>query len=130
MSNPQNLLPPPVKGEVRNPKGRGKGALGTKTIINELLSVIMDNPKIPAEFKEMAEDGKSRYTVKQLILLKQVSKALSGDDKAVSQLLDRLDGKPTQSIEQVNKNLEIKLETNLTDNDYGSGNINNSSDGE
>ena len=47
MPNEQNLIPA-KKGEIRNPKGRGKGARNRKTIVREWLMVEQDykNPAI------------------------------------------------------------------------------------
>jgi hypothetical protein len=42
MANEQNLIPPPQKGEVRNPNGRPKGSKNRSTIARKWLG---NNPK-------------------------------------------------------------------------------------
>ena len=54
MPNEQNLIPA-KKGEIRNPKGRGKGARNRATIVKQWLDVIekTKNP-ITKEIEELS----------------------------------------------------------------------------
>lgn len=86
--NPKSLknLRPPVKGEIRNPKGRP-----TK---------LPDLDILMAEVLGEEKDGK---TAAQAILAALRAKAAKGDIRAAEVLLNRGYGLPKQSIE--NKNL-------------------------
>ena len=86
VGNNNNLIPP-VKGEVRNPKGRGKGVPNTKTRLQRILMLEqkINNPVT----------GKSEsFTVAEQMDLAMVSEARKGNVKAYNALLDRLEGKP------------------------------------
>jgi hypothetical protein len=45
MANEQNLIPPPQKGEVRNPNGRPKGSKNRSTIARKWLETIKVSKK-------------------------------------------------------------------------------------
>lgn len=84
--NPKSLsnLIPPVKGEIRNPKGRGNSK-NTKTILERFLNLEMKqvNP-----FTKESE----QMTVLELINLKQIANALEGDLAAYKELINRHEG--------------------------------------
>jgi hypothetical protein len=85
-------LKPPVKGEVRNPKGRGKGTPNFKTILKRWMfqTETVQNPytKTKEELSQL-----------DVMVLAQVAKARKGDTTAFNALLDRLEGRAKQSID-------------------------------
>ena len=91
MANEQNLIPA-KKGEVRNPKGRGKGVLNSKTRLLRLLELVTGtkNP-VTGETEE--------FTIAEQLDMQIIAKARKGDLKAYEILLDRLEGKPKQTSE-------------------------------
>lgn len=98
----KNLMPPVQKGEVRNPKGRKKGSLNAKTIIQKWLNVqrvTADPFAKPLTAKEVAA-GKKMPKVKlselDIIVIAQIGKARKGDTWAFNSLIDRTEGKPNQ----------------------------------
>ena len=98
--NPKSLanLKPPVKGEIRNPKGRGTSK-NTKTILERFLNIEMKqtNP-FTKELEQM--------TVLELMNLKQIANALEGDLSSFKEILDRHEGKTITKIDQnTNHNL-------------------------
>ena len=99
--NNGNLIPP-VKGEVRNPKGKPKGSLNSKTRLIRLLTVMQDitNP-ITGEVEG--------FSVLEQMDIAKIQKALGGDSKAYEILLDRLEGKPNQA-DPVGDDINIKFE--------------------
>ncbi len=94
--NEQNLIPF-KKGQSGNPKGRPKGAKSMTTRLKRILNrkIKYQNPITEVE----EEDKIINHLVDVLI-----SKALSGEDKALLEILNRIDGKVKEEIE-VNKNL-------------------------
>lgn len=92
--NPNSLknLKPISNGEVRNPKGRPKGALGLSTTVR-----IMLEQKVEVFDKNGKSMGKQRY--KDIIAKKLLGKATEGNLRAVELLFDRTEGAPTQKIE-------------------------------
>ena len=101
MANEQNLIPA-KKGEVRNPKGRGKGVLNSKTRLLKLLELVTEtkNP-VTGEIEE--------FTLAEQLDMQIIFKARKGDLKAYEILMDRLEGKPKQSTE-----LEVSGGVNIT----------------
>ena len=91
MANEQNLIPA-QKGEVRNPKGRGKGVLNSKTRLLRLLELVTTarNPVTKEE---------EEFSIAEQMDMQLIKKALNGDLKAYEIILDRLEGKPKQSSE-------------------------------
>lgn len=81
-----NNLIPPKKGEVRNPNGRPKGSLNTKTILQRFLNLEMEQ-KNPFT-KEL-----EKMSVLELMNLKQIANALEGDLPAFKEIIDRYEGK-------------------------------------
>lgn len=84
-------LRPPVKGEIRNPKGKPKGRLSAKTIIAKWLAC---EERIENPITKKDETG----TILDSLTLAQIAKARKGDASAFNALLDRVEGKPTQPI--------------------------------
>jgi len=81
------------KGQSGNPKGKPKGTRNFKTILNEYLDKNVD-------FKDPVEKRKVKKSLREVVALSLLSKAVKGDLNAISQVMDRVDGKPVQ----VNKN--------------------------
>jgi hypothetical protein len=101
----------PIKpGEVLNPKGRGKGTLNAKTIINKWLDAIEEHTD--------PETGEvMKISNRDAIIKAQILKAKKGDTWAFNSILDRTDGKPIQGIAQVDNDgndvAPIKITLNL-----------------
>jgi hypothetical protein len=93
MANEQNLIPPPQKGEVRNPNGRPKGSKNRSTIARKWLG---NHPK-SAKNPITGEDEK--LSQEDLMTLALLKKARNGDVAAYKQLMDSGYGMPTQQIE-------------------------------
>jgi hypothetical protein len=79
------------KGDVLNPKGRGKGTLNFKTIIERYLDIATKNANpITGEIGEL--------TMREQIVLQLIAKAQNGDLNAIKDLLDRDMGKASESV--------------------------------
>lgn len=100
-------LKPPVKGEIRNPKGKPKGTLSAKTIIRKWL-----------ESQEKIKNPITQETVTVTVLdsmtLALIAKARKGDVSAFNALLDRTEGKPTQPLANDVENPLMPNLNNLT----------------
>ena len=94
MPTPKQLanLIPNKPGEIRNPKGRGKGVLGSKTRLLRLLELVQNvtNP-ITGEVEG--------FSILEQIDMKLILKAKKGDLSSIRELLDRLEGRPGQSVD-------------------------------
>lgn len=102
MPCPENIRPP-QKGEVRNPKGRGKGVLNRKTVLRrwtELYTKATNN--ITGKVEQLS--------VEDQIILAQIKKAIDGDTGAYKEIMDGLYDKIPNSID-LNANVQS---TNLT----------------
>ena len=88
MPNEQNLIPA-KKGEIRNPKGRGKGARNRKTIVSEWLMV-------EQEFKNPLTGTVETLSQADIMTLAIISKARKGDVVAFRELMDSGFGKNTE----------------------------------
>jgi len=87
MPNPENIEPHKYKeGVSGNPNGRPKGSRNLSTILRELLD----------EEIELSDGEKKKY--KEVIIRKLITKANDGDLRAITEIFDRVDGKPTQEI--------------------------------
>lgn len=85
MPNEQNLIPA-KKGEIRNPKGRGKGVRGRATIVREWLMV-------EQEFKNPITGTVETLSQADIMTLSLISKARKGDVAAFRELMDSGFGK-------------------------------------
>ena len=88
MPNEQNLIPA-KKGEIRNPRGRGKGARNRKTIVREWLRVEQD-------FKNPITGTVETLSQADIITLAILQKARKGDVAAFRELMDSGFGKNTE----------------------------------
>lgn len=73
-------------GETLNPHGRPKGSRNLSTILREFLD----------EEIELSDGEKKKY--KEVIIRKLIKKANDGDLRAITEIFDRVDGKPKQEI--------------------------------
>jgi hypothetical protein len=88
------MLKVPEKGDPSpNAKGRPPGSLSSKTVIRRWLEAI-EKAKNPITGQIEA------LTQLDIITLKQLEKARKGDTTAFKELLDRMEGRPQQKIEQ------------------------------
>lgn len=87
-----NLIPP-VKGEVRNPNGRGKGVRNRSTIIREIVEAAAAEA-----LKGRVDLGVQPQTIFDQIVLAQVIKASLGDTTAAAFLADSAYGKLTDKV--------------------------------
>jgi hypothetical protein len=91
-------LKPFKKGESGNPKGYPKGLPNSKNRLQILLSLVQ---KVENKITGEEED----LTVAEQMDIAIVNKAMLGDVKAYEQILDRLEGKTTQTID-LNNNVK------------------------
>lgn len=91
MANNENLIPA-KKGEVRNPKGYPKGVQHSRTRLRRLLELTenLTNP-VTGEIEG--------FTIAEQMDLAQIIKARKGDTQAYNTIMDRLEGKPQQTVE-------------------------------
>jgi len=90
--NAADNLQPAQPGEVRNPKGRGKGVPNTKTRLIRLLN-LTENLKNPIT---QEVEG---FTVAEQLDLAQIIRDRKGDTRAYTAIMDRLEGKPAQHLD-------------------------------
>lgn len=102
------------KGEVLNPNGRPKGALGVKKTLKRLLAMEID----------VEEAGRIiKLPKKEAMLLLMIQRATDADEdpavqlKAAQMVLDRLQGKPKQNVKHSgDKDNPVKVQVDsLTD---------------
>ena len=105
MPNEQNLIPA-KKGEIRNPKGRGKGSRGRATIVREWLMV-------EQKFKNPLTGQDEILSQADIMTLAVINKARKGDVIAFRELMDSGFGKVTEVIQSEMKvePLRIVIET-------------------
>lgn len=89
-------LKPFVKGESGNPKGRPPGTENSTTRLKRLLSLVQSK-KNPVSGKD------ENFTMLEQMDMAMILKALKGDVNAYREILDRWEGKATQTNINVNK---------------------------
>lgn len=89
-------LKPARKGEIRNPKGKAKGILNSKTVITRWLGALSQ------ELNPITGKNENLTQLDQLILA-QIKEAKNGNTRALAELLDRVEGKAKQSMEMTGK---------------------------
>lgn len=89
MPHPENLIPA-QKGEVRNPKGRGN-SVNYKTILQRIGNVIITRENPISEQEET-------LTAQEHLMFVLFARGLNGDIKAITEILDRVEGKATQTV--------------------------------
>jgi hypothetical protein len=99
-SGAANLIPP-KKGEVRNPNGRPKGVPNTATRLKRLL-------ELEQEITNPVNGQKEMFSVAEQMDLAMINRARKGDVRAYQALVDRLEGKPKQSVD-MNVDGEINI---------------------
>jgi hypothetical protein len=105
MANEHNLIPA-QKGEVRNPKGRGKGVPNSKTRLLKLLELV-------TKVRNPVTGEEEEFSIAEQLDMKMIAKALKGDTKAYEIVIDRLEGKPKQTTDinaDVKGNIQIIIE--------------------
>jgi len=95
LANPENLIPA-KPGEVRNPNGRPKGALGRSAIVRRWLE---------------ADGDALGTTVADDLVLAAIKKAKDGDISAFKELFDSGFGKLT---EKTDMNVKAEVNTDVT----------------
>lgn len=91
MPNPENLKSW-KKGQSGNPAGKPKGVQHSKTRLLRLLQIIQKK-------KNVITGESEDFSVAEQMDMMLVAKALKGDIKAYQEILDRLEGKATQYVE-------------------------------
>ncbi|MFX1499327.1 MAG: DUF5681 domain-containing protein [Promethearchaeota archaeon] len=91
------------KGQSGNPKGKPKGRLNMTTILKKYLNERTTIKK---------GDKRIRLSKAQALMLKWIELGLTGELKAIKDVVERIDGKPLerQEIEQLNKNLDVPID--------------------
>jgi hypothetical protein len=107
MANEQNLIPA-KKGEVRNPNGKPKGVLNSKTRLLRLLELV-------TKVRNPVTGEEEEFSIAEQLDMQIIAKARKGDLKAYEIILDRLEGKPKQSTEvEVSGGMNINWEEKKT----------------
>ena len=105
MPNEQNLIPAKA-GEIRNPKGRGKGVRNRATIVKEWLMV-------EQKFKNPLTGQEEILSQADIMTLAVINKARKGDVIAFRELMDSGFGKVTEMIQSehtINQPIQIVID--------------------
>lgn len=110
-NNPRAVenLKPVKKGQVLNPNGRPKGVPNAKTRYQRILNLVekVKNP-VTGEIEE--------FTVAEIMDMKMMQKARSGDVRAYKEIMDRLEGKATEHVEMESKtNMQVIMHDQARD---------------
>ncbi len=97
-----NLIPP-KKGEVRNPKGRGKGVRNRQTIFKEMLERVAFKEITKKQSTELSQDGEliEQGTVADQVAAAVLIQALKGDIPAAREIMDSGYGKLTDKLDNL-----------------------------
>ena len=93
-------LKPVRKGEVRNPRGKPKGSINSKTVIRKFLEMnaVAIDPKTRKKVAVKGLKGEP-ITYMEAIIVRMIQRAMKGDVTAFNAILDRLEGRPKQSTD-------------------------------
>jgi len=91
MPTPENIRPP-VKGEIRNPKGKPVGTKNRKTLLKKWLEL---NASVLTPITNEPQVG----TVEDAVYLALIKKGLEGDVNAIKEISDTMYGKLTDKME-------------------------------
>ncbi len=91
MTYSENIIPP-VKGEIRNPKGKPVGTKNRKTLLKKWLEL---NANILTPITGEKVDG----TIEDAVYIALIKKALDGDVNAIKEISDTMYGKLKDSME-------------------------------
>ena len=111
MANPQNIIGKEFKkGQSGNPAGRPKGIPNAKTRYQRILNMIekVKNP-VTGELED--------FTVAEIMDMKLIQKARSGDISAYKEVMDRLEGRAAQAIDLTSGGESISKVRDLSDNE-------------
>lgn len=97
----ESNLKPFKPGETGNPNGRPKGARSMKTILREALELLVEVPNNEM-IKQWSKENK--LPIKEVLVLKELSEALKGNDKAKQRVWEYVEGKPDQK-QQIDANV-------------------------
>jgi len=100
MANNENLIPA-KPGEVRNPKGRGKGTLNNTTILRNILLAGMT----PDEKKAAGKNFDPRAFLFEKLRVATESDKPSEVIMAVKEMFDRTEGKSIARVEQTTEDI-------------------------
>lgn len=106
--NAVDNLTPIKKGEVRNPKGRPKGARSFKTVIRELLE----------NYEEIIEENGNKKKIDgyDKVTLQLFKKAVVDNDLgAMREIIDRLEGKSAQAVDVTSKGESLNTDARKLD---------------
>ena len=103
--NDYNLKPPWKKGQSGNPKGRPR----KKHITDELLLLLKQKITLKNPLNKQDEEKTIKEHLSTIIL----AKGLSGDMRAIRELLDRVEGKPEQEVTNINIDTNIDTMTEI-----------------
>lgn len=110
-------LKPFAKGYTGNPSGQRdypRKGKSTKGILKFIMETCIPAGVLGPEFEKDIEKirsltGKADLSVKEVMLMAQAYKAMQGDTKAFTAILDRLDGKPVQTNVNTERSYEDYL---------------------
>ena len=86
------------KGQSGNPKGRPKDGESWAGMLSKICE------------EDLTHNGK-KITKKEAICRKLISEAAKGEQWAINALMDRIDGKPKQVVDQKNTNVSVILDS-------------------
>ena len=107
MPNAQNLIPAKA-GEIRNPKGRGKGVRNRATIVKEWLMV-------EQKFKNPLTGQEEILSQADIMTLAVINKARKGDVIAFRELMDSGFGKNKEIQEITGGGININFVNHASD---------------
>ena len=87
------------EGQSGNPNGRPKG-ISLTTILKKYLNKEID-------FTDPIEAKKVKKRIGDVIILKLLANAIKGDDRAIKEILERVDGKITQPLQNLGEGTKI-----------------------